>query len=170
MHIHMTRTLWRWLLLAWLLATGTVFSQDAKEPTKLLLRIEAAAQTNLDESGRPSPVKVRVYELKDSNAFNEADYFSLANSDKTVVGQDLLARDEFILRPGEIRRIERKSHPKTTALGFLAGYRDLNSVWRVVHVLPEAPDASWYRALLPSNKAELTLQLQPQGIVIVPAP
>lgn len=170
MHTHMTRKLRQGLLLACLLATGTAFSEEAKEPTKLLLKIEAAAQTNLDESGRPSPVKVRVYELKDSNAFNEADYFSLTNSDKTVVGQDLLARDEFILRPGETRRIERKSHPQTTALGFLAGYRDLNSVWRVVHVLPEAPAAGWYRFMLPSHKAELTVQIQTQGIVVVPAP
>lgn len=170
MHTHLNRTLWRCLLLACFCAASPVHSQDAKEPTRLVLKIEAAAQTNLDESGRPSPVKVRVYELKDSNAFGEADYFTLTNADKTVLGQDLVGRDEFILRPGESRRIERKSHPKTTALGFLAGYRDLNSVWRVVHVLPEAPDASWYRALLPGNKTELTVQLQPQGIVVVPAP
>lgn len=169
MSIPMSCLLRRCLLLV-LVAAVSALAQEAKEPTKLQLKIEAAAQTNPDDSGRPSPVKVRVYELKDSNAFNEADYFSLNSNDKSVLGSDLLAREEFILRPGESKRIERKSHPQTTALGILAGYRDLNSVWRAVHVLPEAPNAGWYRMLLPSNKAELTVQLQPQGIVVVPAP
>lgn len=145
-------------------------AQEAKEPTKLVLKLEAAAQTNPDDAGRPSPIKVRIYELKDSNSFAEADYFSLNANDKTVLGADMLARDEFILRPGETRKIERKSNPKTLAIGILAGYRDLNSVWRVVYPLPEAPEAAWYRAVLPINKSQLSIQLQPQGIVLVPAP
>ena len=152
------------------LLSVTAQAQDAKEPTTLLLRIEAAAQTNPDDTGRPSPIKVRIYELKDSNAFAEADYFSLNANDKAVLGGDVLVRDEFILRPGETKRLERKSHPKTVALGILAGYRDLNSVWRIVQALPEAPEASWYRALLPASKVALSIQFQNQGIVVVPTP
>lgn len=169
----MSISLLRMLTLGWLIAGLLplgVQAQDAKEPTKLVLKLEAAVQTNPDETGRPSPVKVRIYELKDSNAFAEADYFSLNANDKSVLGGDLLVRDEFILRPGETKRIERKSHPKTVALGILAGYRDLNSVWRVIHTLPEAPDAAWYRVVLPAQKADLSIQLQPQGIVVVATP
>ena len=145
-------------------------AQNAKEPVKLNLRIEASPQTNPDEAGRPSPVKVRVYELKDSNTFTEVDFFGLNANDKSVLGADLLARDEFILKPGEVRKIERKTHPATTAIGVIAGYRDLNSTWRHVHVLPEAPEASWLRVVMPSKKFEATIQLQPQGILLVPAP
>jgi type VI secretion system protein VasD len=83
----------------------------------------------------------------------------------------MLGKDEFILRPGETKTIERASHNQTTALGILAGYRDLaNSTWRVIQPLKEAPAAAWYRALLPSNKLQMTIQLQPQGIVLIPAP
>ena len=83
----------------------------------------------------------------------------------------MLARDEFILRPGEKRRIERKSNAQTMAIGVLAGYRDLpNATWRVVHTLKEAPEASWMRFFLPSNRAELLIQLQPQGIVLTDKP
>lgn len=157
------------VLVALCTAGMSAIGQEAKEATKLLLHIEATAQSNPDASGRASPVKVRIYELKDSAGFAEADYFSLSNGDKSVLSSDLLGRDEFILRPGESRKLERKSNPKTQAIGVLVGYYDLNSTWRVIHPLPEAPDVAWYRALLPSNKLELTIQLQPQGIVIVPA-
>ena len=146
-------------------------AQDAKEPTKLVLNIEAAAGVNPDTSQRASPIKVRIYELKDPGAFAEADYFSLDTGDKIALAADMLAKDEFILRPGESRTIERKSKPQTTAIGVLAGYRDLpNSTWRAVFKLKEAPDASWMRALLPANRTELNIQLQPQGISVTEKP
>jgi type VI secretion system protein VasD len=151
--------------------TVHAYAQEAKEQTKLILSIEAAAGVNPDSSLRPSPIKVRIYELKDQSAFAEADYFSLDTTDKVVLAADMLAKDEFILRPGEKRSIERKSNAQTTAIGVLAGYRDLpNSTWRVIYKLKEAPDASWMRALLPANRAELSIQLQPQGITLIDAP
>ena len=160
------------------LALGLLFAfaaqvqaQEVKEQTKLVLTIEAAAGVNPDNSLRPSPIKVRIYELKDPGSFSEADYFSLDTTDKVTLAADMLAKDEFILRPGENRTIERKSNAQTTAIGVLAGYRDLpNSTWRVVHKLKEAPAASWMRALLPANRAELTIQLQPQGIALTEKP
>jgi type VI secretion system protein VasD len=148
-----------------------VQAQEAKEQTKLVLTIEAAPGVNPDTSLRPSPIKVRIYELKDPGSFSEADYFSLDTTDKVTLAADMLSKDEFILRPGESRTIERKSNAQTTAIGVLAGYRDLpNSTWRVVHKLKEAPAASWMRALFPANKAELTIQLQPQGIALTEKP
>lgn len=146
-------------------------AQDAKEPTKLVLSMEAASGVNPDISLRPSPIKVRIYELKDPASFAEADYFSLDTTDKVTLAADMLAKDEFILRPGESRTIERKSKAQTTAIGVLAGYRDLpNSTWRVVFKLKEAPEASWMRALLPANRTELIIQLQPQGIALTEKP
>lgn len=161
---------WAWGLL---LGVGqSACAQDApKEPTKLNLVITAAAAVNPDTTQRPSPIKVRVYELKDSNSFTEADYFTLDTSDKVTLGADMLAKDEFILRPGESRTIERKSKAQTTAIGVLAGYRDLgNSNWRAVHALKEAPEASWMRTFMPSNRAELSIELQAQGVVVTEKP
>ena len=160
------------------LALGLLFTfavqvqaQEAKEQTKLVLTVEAASGVNPDTSLRPSPIKVRIYELKDPGSFSEADYFSLDTADKVTLAADMLAKDEFILRPGESRTIERKSNAQTTAIGVLAGYRDLpNSTWRVVHKLKEAPAASCMRALLPANRAELNIQLQPQGIALTEKP
>lgn len=141
---------------------------QVKESTKLDMRIEATVGVNPDEKGQAKPIKVRIYELKGVESFNTADYFALDTSDKTLLAADLLAKDEFILKPSESKTITRKSNPETTAIGIVAGYQDLTqSVWRVVHALPPAPAAAWYRSMMPANKAKLVIKLQAGGILLV---
>ncbi|MET0542092.1 MAG: type VI secretion system lipoprotein TssJ [Variovorax sp.] len=138
-----------------------------KEAARLDIAITADRDLNTDAKGRGAPMLLRVFELKSEVAFQEADFFALQNTAKAVLGPDLLAVDQFIIRPGETREIRRKSNPETTAIGIFAGYRDLpNSVWRVVHKMPPAPDASWYRAVIPANKAALKIDLQGNAIVM----
>jgi len=135
-----------------------------REPSKLDITVDATNAMNLDEKGRAAPMMVRIYELKSKQAFLEADFFSLQTKDKTVLGEDLLQKDEFILRPGETRKIKRPSMSETTALGVLAGYRDLpNSQWRVVHELPTAPPAAWYKI---GNTVKLFLSLESDAIKV----
>ena len=139
-----------------------------KEPAKLDISIKADNNLNQDMKGRGTPILVRVYELKSDVAFQEADFFTLQNSDKAALGADLLAVDQYIIRPGETRKILRKSNSETTAIGIFAGYRDLpNSTWRVVHKMPPAVDASWYRVVIPANKATLQIDLQANSILMI---
>lgn len=138
-----------------------------KEPIRLDIAIGADRDLNTDTKGRGAPLLLRVFELKSDVAFQEADFFALQNNAKAVLGPDLLAVDQFIVRPGEQREIKRESHPETTAIGIFAGYRDLpRSVWRVVHKLPPAPEAGWYRMVVPSHKATLRVELQANAIVL----
>ncbi|MBO9648230.1 MAG: type VI secretion system lipoprotein TssJ [Variovorax sp.] len=154
------------LTLAFALSACSTPDQHApKEQTKLDITITAADDVNPGDKERAAPIMVRLYELKSQNVFETTDYFSLHKNDKTVLAADLLARDEFILRPGDVKTIRRKSHSDATAIGVLAGYRDLpNATWRVVHQLAPAPEASWYRTAIPANKAKLQIQLEAQGI------
>jgi len=150
-----------------LFALSSLAQQD-KESTKLALSISADANVNPDSAQHAAPIKVRIYELKDSTTFANTDYFTLDNNDKVTLASDLLANDEYILRPSEVQKIERKSNPQTTAIGILAGYRDLpNSIWRVVYKLPPAPEVTWLRFAIPANKTTLRIQLQAQGIAII---
>ena len=145
-----------------------LFSQEVRESTKLKLEIKATANANPDLVGRPAPIKIRVYELKDSQAFSVADFFVLDTSDKNQLGADLLAKDEYVLQPGAVQIIERNSNPQTTAIGIVAGYRDLKDTnWRLVHKLKETSVSAWYRAFIPLNKTELHIQLHPQGLVLI---
>ncbi|AOY90871.1 type VI secretion system-associated lipoprotein [Cupriavidus sp. USMAA2-4] len=151
-----------------LLAACTVPpSTTPKEQIKLDLAVSAGAAVNPDDQDRASPVLVRVYELKTESTFQGADYFSLDKNDKTVLTQDMLARDEFILRPGESRDIERKLNRDTTTLGILVGYRDLaKATWRTVYKLPPAPEVAWYRAVVPARKVKLQVVLDQQSITV----
>ena len=91
----------------------------------------------------------------------------MQNADKATLGADLLAVDQFIIRPGETRQILRKSHPEATAIGVFAGYRDLpNATWRLLHKMPPAAEISWYRMVMPANKVQLKIVLHANALQI----
>ncbi|CAJ0893423.1 hypothetical protein R20233_03738 [Ralstonia sp. LMG 32965] len=158
------------LLMPWALSLALAACSIAPaqpEQLKLDLAIQAGDSLNPDDKGRASPVLVRLYELKTASTFEQADYYSLESNDRTVLMQDLLARDEFILRPGEFQDIERKLNPDAQALGFLVGYRDLGkATWRTVYKLPPAPAAAWYRVAIPARKVKLQIVLDRQAITV----
>jgi type VI secretion system protein VasD len=108
------------------------------KPAQVDGTIEASAQVNPSTSRRPSPVMVRVYELKTAAAFNSADFMSLYQRDKTELGADMLGKDEFLLAPGESKPYAKTLSPDTRFLGVLAAYRDVEHArWRsVVAVQP----------------------------------
>ncbi len=150
----------------WVLA-GCAGTQAEPERMALEMTIEAKGALNPDGKGRAAPVMVRIYELGTEALFVSADYFLLEKSDKAALGQDLLARDEFILRPGEKRVMTRKLHAESRALGILVGYRDLGKArWREVYRLPPAPERAWYRAVLPARKINLHVLLDQQDITV----
>lgn len=151
-----------------LLPASAQFSHP-REQTQLDITIKADAGLNPDDKGRAAPILVRIYELKSEGTFESADYFSLNASDKAVIGGDLLVRDEFILRPGDVKVLRRKSHPDLGAIGVIAGYRELAQAdWRAIQKVDPAPEAAWYRAVVPANKIKLQVDLQPKGLRLTP--
>ncbi|KVP89376.1 hypothetical protein WJ96_20190 [Burkholderia ubonensis] len=158
----------------WFVAAATCASLAAcgsaparKEPVDLNLRIDASAHVNPDERGRPAPIMVRVYELKSTNDFDNADFFTLQNDGRKVLGDDALVTDEFVLRPGDTQTVRRRINASTTAIGVLAGYRDLGkSVWRAIYKLPPAPDDAWYRVFASGPKVRLKVSVGPQAVSV----
>lgn len=69
--------------------------------TKLDLALSAGERVNPDLNGRPSPVVVRLFELKHPVAFENADFFSLYERPKETLDPDLVTSEELELRPGE---------------------------------------------------------------------
>ena len=68
--------------------------------TQAAVELHAAPTLNPDDSGRPSPLRLRLYELKSVSAFNSADFNSLYQHDKDVLGGDLVSVEEIQVQPG----------------------------------------------------------------------
>jgi len=111
------------------------------KPASVTGTVEASAQVNPSASKRPSPILIRVYELKSVATFNGADFMSLYQRDQAELGGDLLAKEEFVLNPGEIKTFAKTLAPDTRFIGVVAAYRDLeHAKWRtVVPVQPNVP-------------------------------
>lgn len=110
-------------------------------PQTLEISVQADPALNPDPRGRPSPVVLRIYELKASQSFLAADFFSLFEKDQATLGADVAAREELQLRPGDTVRLPgRELKADVRAIGVFVAYRDLErSRWRAVRELPPPP-------------------------------
>jgi type VI secretion system protein VasD len=148
-----------------LTACASNSEENAREPVEMELQFKASDSVNQDDQKRAAPIVVRLYELKTPETFNDADFFSLQGKDKAVLGDDMAARDQFQLRPGETKTIKRTANSRTTTLGVFAAYRDLpNSTWRATWPMPPSPPAAWYRFF--STKLKLVITLDANAIEI----
>ncbi|CAH0193436.1 type VI secretion system lipoprotein TssJ [Pseudomonas mediterranea] len=121
--------------------------------TKLALTLTASDQLNPDLNGRPSPVVVRLFELRHPVAFENADFFSLYERARETLSPDLLSSEELELRPGETVDLKLDIAGGGRYVGVVAAYRDL-------------PQARW-RYTLPVTAAQFTearLTLDQDGI------
>lgn len=107
-------------------------------PTIVKLSVEALAGVNPSASGRPSPIVVRIYELKSRAAFDHADFFTLWGHDQTALDDEKNgAKIEYTLRPGDHQSVDQPVQPGTKFIGVVAGYLNLEgSRWRAVADVP----------------------------------
>ena len=141
-------------MLAALLACFSLCGCGTK-PTLVEAQLAAAGDVNPDAKGRASPIVVRLYELKSVAAFDGADFFSLWDKDQATLGGDMAARDEYLMRPGEQRKIERSTQNGTAFIGVVAAFRDIERArWRASFAVP------------PNKTTELTIKLENHGIAL----
>ncbi|RMO18224.1 Lipoprotein [Pseudomonas cichorii] len=99
--------------------------------TKLNLKLTASDRLNPDLNGRPSPIVVRLFELKHPVAFENADFFSLYERAKESLAPDMVTSEELELRPGETVDLKLTVGEGSRYVGILAAYRDLPETrWR----------------------------------------
>ena len=155
----------RWLMsrarmaisLSIVLAAGCA---SAPKPTVVKGTIAASANVNPDDRGRPSPIVMKVFELKSLAAFQGADFFSVFDKDKETLGAELAAREEFTLVPNERKEFSRQVQADTRYLGAVAAFRDLErSRWRASTAIP-ANKLSVVVIQLEGNQVTITAQPQ----------
>src|SRR5262245_16244842 len=120
-----------------MLVVGIALAGCASRPAVIQANIVAGTDVNPDARGRPSPIMVKVFELKSLAAFDTADFFSLFEKDKETLGSELVGRDELTLIPGERKALAREMKPETRYVGVVAAFRDLErATWRAAFSVP----------------------------------
>ncbi len=108
-------------------------------PTVINATLMASPEVNPDLSGRPSPVVVRVYELKSLGTFEAADFYNLFDNPEAILGAALVNSVQFHLNPGETKRYNNTTSPETNYFAVTAAYRKLDhAVWRDHIIIPAA--------------------------------
>lgn len=127
--------------------------------SKPAIGLVVASQLNVnpDHSGRPSPVIVKMYELRNDLAFKQADFNSLFDMPIQVLGADLVAADEIVFIPGEARRILYHPNENTRFVGIVAGFRQLDrALWRII------------KPVDPEKTTWLAIELNDASILVMP--
>jgi type VI secretion system protein VasD len=148
----------------WIIRTGMLLvmacmasgcSYLISDLTKVDMRIVAGGDVNPDDNGRPSPVVVRVLELKSPAVFESAEFFALYQFETQTLGADLVASEEFEFKPGDVQDLKFALKPDSNYVAVLAAYRQLDQVnWRMV--LP----------LTIKHKNQLTVLLNRRGVEV----
>lgn len=103
------------------------------KPTIVAASLQATVKANPDAHRRPSPVVVRIYELKSSAAFDAADFLSLYERDQATLGAEMGAREEFMLRPGDTQPWEKTVGSEVRFIGVIAAFRDIERArWKTL--------------------------------------
>jgi type VI secretion system protein VasD len=147
------------LSLAAALVAGCAAPPPPPPPTVVNLTLKALAGVNPGPDGQAAPVSVRVYQLETAAAFGNAEFFPLYNTDTTVLGQDLVKREEFVLAPGASKSETIMPMDRVKALGVFAGFRAFQSLpWRGSTDVP------------PNKTTNVTVTVGPAGVAVVAAP
>jgi type VI secretion system protein VasD len=118
------------LLLAGCLALAACKSAPPK-PKVLKLNVAVSTDANPDGQNRPSPIVIRVYQLKDDAAFKDADYFALYDKEQATLAASLISRQEFEVAPGGQQLLDYQLSPDARFVGVTAGYRNIRDAsWR----------------------------------------
>jgi type VI secretion system protein VasD len=125
-----------------LLAGCSLFGGEASYPTTVEVAVQASDRLNPDESGQSLPTMIRLYLLKSPGKLEAADFDDLYRRAKELLGEDLVAVEEFVLSPGD--RVTRRLAPEKAARALaVVGIfrRPVGGNWRAVVDLPKETSA-----------------------------
>jgi type VI secretion system protein VasD len=147
-----------------LLATALVLGACAGDPpppppTSVELTLLSSERLNPTLAGESAPLRIKLYQLKNTATFERADFFALFGSASATLGADLIEEQELLIRPGETRTLQRELDDASLHLGVVAAFRDLDrAVWRQTH------------AVAPHQHTRLIITFDARSLVIAPAP
>lgn len=103
----------------------------------ITMQLTAASQINPDIKNRALPVLIRIYQLSQADAFNNATFHQLWLNDDQTLGASLVKRQEIIVNPGGTQTVQIVPENNAHFIGIIALYRNpKHSQWRLIQVMP----------------------------------
>lgn len=100
-------------------SVGGFFNMD----TDLEIKFKVDADINPDDDKKPSPLFVRMYELKSKKMFSKANFIDIYEKDEDVLGADMLGKQRLKrLIPGESRNENFVLNKETRFIGLYAEF------------------------------------------------
>ena len=108
-------------------------------PTIVNVTVVAAPDVNPNDTGRPSPVRVTLFELTSPSAFQLADFFQLDEQAQATLGGEMVSSESVIVPPGGSESVTLNFQMPSRALGVIASFQNIDAaVWRTT--VPIAPN------------------------------
>lgn len=127
------------IAILWFAWTGCGASRPpaCQLPETTPLVVEASDRLNPDEHGRSLPTIIRIYQLSDIGALEQASFQEIWRDPTGTLGESLLAQDELTIYPEQTVRRPLDRNPDAN---FLVGMgifrRPVGTTWRSVMALP----------------------------------
>lgn len=132
-------------------SVGGFFNMD----TDLEITFKVDADVNPDDDKKPSPLFVRMYQLKSTKMFNRANFIDLYEKDKEVLGADMISKQKLRrIKPGESRKENFVLNKETHFIGLYAEFLDFkNSSFKLlIPVVPTNVVGTSEDVLIAGNK------------------
>jgi len=102
-------------------------------PAPIKVAINPAYQLNPDQQNKSLPVEVKLYQLRDKDAFLQATFRELWQQDNTILGKSLLDKHAIMVSPGVRTNRSITRNKDCQYLGVVAVFRrPWSSDWRVL--------------------------------------
>jgi len=141
----MSKRIWITILVFSMLGLGACaekrigpYSYSSRELArgKLTLHVTAASTLNSTTGHEAGQVLVKVYQLKDTNAFQHASFEDLWKRDVAVLGYSILRQTQFMVQPGSSVDMPIERNTAARYLGVVAIFKDpQGEQWRAVKEL-----------------------------------
>lgn len=132
---------------------------ETPKPRDVVLTVVAATDLNPDRNGRPSPLYLHVFQLREAGKFLAAEFDEVTTrADQSLAGA-IVSRESLMVQPGRTVPVALKVDPESRVVGVVAEYSDLASTrWRTAM---SGPDSGLADLLL---EGRMTLLVERGGV------
>ncbi|MBL4647450.1 MAG: type VI secretion system lipoprotein TssJ [Gammaproteobacteria bacterium] len=119
------------ILAALLLAACS--SNNSGKVHQASITVQTGAKLNPNSRGRPSPVAITLYQLKDKTKFSNATYRGLIFSTKKTLASDLVKEQKFVIAPSRKVMKQWSLAKDVRYIGVVVSYHHLSRhEWRAI--------------------------------------